>query len=407
MPGFWARASRECFRIPHSANHQIFSSVLNTMATRKPAVAHPHGARLLSLDGGGVRGIAALIVLDKIMELVKDRMRLTEWPLPADYFEMAAGTSAGGINAIMFFRLRMTTKEAIEQYKIISKEIFAPTVCGYHVPIWMEGIVNKIKLVFGSTRYSKKRLEKAIDSVMESYGLDANDKAKKGKALLQHPDANKMFMCATVENKMETALLRSYVKTTTYDPHSVNGILQTNQINIRDAVRATTAAPTYFKQKTWNPTRIRGEKLIFWDGGLLNNNPIDQLWDERHDLIAPAATKLPISCVISLGTGHIKLGDSPSLWFKLIGLASSLMSFATNTNAKDMSFHSHWLDLRRRPEYMKTDYIRFSPLMKHGIELSDYRSIPNLEKITKEYLQEESTQKKLKRAVEAICPFEK
>jgi hypothetical protein len=211
-------------------------------------------------------------------------------------------------------------------------------------------------------------------------------------------------MCATVENKMETALLRSYVKTTTYSTRSVNEILQRNQINIRDAVMATTAAPTYFKQKSWNPTHIQGGELIFWDGGLLNNNPIDQLWNERHDLIAPEASKLPISCVISLGTGHIKLGGSPSLWFKLIGIASSLISFATNTNAKHMSFKSHWLDLRRRPEYEKTEYVRFEPLLEHDIELSDYRSIPNLEQITRKYLQKDTTQQKLMKAVDAICP---
>ncbi|KAG0046282.1 hypothetical protein BGZ83_008540 [Gryganskiella cystojenkinii] len=375
------------------------------MATRKPAVAHPNGARLLSLDGGGVRGIVALIVLDKIMELIQARMKLTKLPLPADYFEMAAGTSAGGINAIMFFRLRMNTREAIEQYIILSKEMFAPTLRGWHVPFWMDGIVNTTKMVVTSTRFNSKRLEKAIDNVMESYGLDADDKVKKGGALLQHPDANKMFMCATVENKMETALLRTYVKTTTFDPHSVDRILQTNQISICDAVRASTAAPTYFEPMSWNPMNIPGEELIFWDGGLLNNNPIDQLWSERRDLIAPEAPRLPISCVISLGTGHIKPGGSPSWWLKLIGIADAVMSFATNTNAKDMSFNSHFLDLRRRRGYEKIEYIRFSPLMNHGIELSDFRSIPNLIQMTRDYLQEETTQQKLERAVNAICPL--
>ncbi|KAG0196012.1 hypothetical protein BGX28_000251, partial [Mortierella sp. GBA30] len=365
------------------------------MATsiRKPFV-HPNGARLLCLDGGGVRGIASLVVLDKIMHRVQKRMKLSKMPLPADYFELAAGTSAGGINAIMLFRLRMTAEQAEQQYRIISKAMFRPTVCGWHVPTWMEGIVNTIKLVFLNTRFSSCRLEKAIGSVVEEYGLDATDRANKGKALLYHPDANKM---------MEMALFRSYVKSTVYPLHSVNEILQSNQnmINISLAVKATSAAPTYFPQVIWNPVGDR-EGLIFWDGGLLNNNPIDQLWYERHDVVAPNASELPISCVISLGTGHKKPGSPPSLWFKLIGIASSVMSFATNTNAKDKNFESHMLDLNGRPKHKDTKYIRFDPPLEHDIGLIDYNKIDDLVKKTKEFLQTDEGRKKLEMAVDAI-----
>ena len=157
---------------------------------RNPFV-HPNGARLLCLDGGGVRGIASLVVLDSIMKSVQTRMG-GEMPLPCDYFELAAGTSAGGINAIMLFRLRMTAEQAIEQYRIISKEMFRVTVCGWRVPTWMEGIVSTIRLVFLNTRFNSSRLKKAIDSVVEKHGLDPDDKTSKGEALLYHPDAKKM-----------------------------------------------------------------------------------------------------------------------------------------------------------------------------------------------------------------------
>ncbi|KAG0340659.1 hypothetical protein BG000_011437 [Podila horticola] len=367
------------------------------MATRiKIPFVHPNGARLLCLDGGGVRGIASLIILDEIMKRVRTRMGLSKMPLPFDYFELAAGTSAGGINAIMLFRLRMTTEQATEQYKIISKEMFRPTVFGQHVPTWMEGIVNTFKLVFLNTRFSSYRLEKAIDSVVEKYGLDSDDKANKGEALLYHPGAN---------NMMETALLRSYIKSTVFPLPGLNEIVQSNQnmINIRLAVKATSAAPTYFPQVFWNPVGVR-ERLIFWDGGLLNNNPIDQLWCERHDVIASNASEPPISCVISLGTGHKKPGSPPSLWFKLIGIASSVMSFATNTNAKDKNFESHMIDLNGRPEHKSTKYIRFDPPLEHDIGLTDYHRINELADLTSKYLKKQDVQEKLDDAVDAICP---
>lgn len=117
------------------------------MATsNRGTVKHPNGARLLCLDGGGVRGIISLLILNEIMKRVQKRMGLSEIPKPANYFELVAGTSTGGIIAIMLFRLHMTVEQAIEQYKYISQEVFRPKVFGWGVPTWMEGIVNNGKL---------------------------------------------------------------------------------------------------------------------------------------------------------------------------------------------------------------------------------------------------------------------
>jgi patatin-like phospholipase/acyl hydrolase len=35
-----------------------------------PATTHPNGVRLLSLDGGGVKGISSLAILDEIMKRI-------------------------------------------------------------------------------------------------------------------------------------------------------------------------------------------------------------------------------------------------------------------------------------------------------------------------------------------------
>lgn len=51
--------------------------------------------RLLSLDGGGIRGISELVILQEIMHRV-GRVMKVETPLPADYFDMICGTSTGG-----------------------------------------------------------------------------------------------------------------------------------------------------------------------------------------------------------------------------------------------------------------------------------------------------------------------
>lgn len=47
-------------------------------------------------DGGGVRGVCELVILDKIMTRIQERDGLDEIPKPCDYFHLIGGTSTGG-----------------------------------------------------------------------------------------------------------------------------------------------------------------------------------------------------------------------------------------------------------------------------------------------------------------------
>ena len=48
--------------------------------------------RLLSLDGGGVRGLSALMILEQLMAAVNPQSP----PKPCEFFDMIGGTSTGG-----------------------------------------------------------------------------------------------------------------------------------------------------------------------------------------------------------------------------------------------------------------------------------------------------------------------
>lgn len=48
---------------------------------------------LLSLDGGGVRGLSSLIILKHLMESFDPTAKIP--PKPCDYFDMIGGTSTG------------------------------------------------------------------------------------------------------------------------------------------------------------------------------------------------------------------------------------------------------------------------------------------------------------------------
>jgi patatin-like phospholipase/acyl hydrolase len=69
--------------------------------------------RILSLDGGGVRGVSSLYMLKELMAQVKRERRVdhpNEPPStlrPCDVFDLICGTSTGGLIAIMLGRLGM------------------------------------------------------------------------------------------------------------------------------------------------------------------------------------------------------------------------------------------------------------------------------------------------------------
>jgi patatin-like phospholipase/acyl hydrolase len=51
---------------------------------------------LVLTDGGGIRGVSALLILESIMEKIPHDENLGRTPLPYEYFDIIGGTSTGG-----------------------------------------------------------------------------------------------------------------------------------------------------------------------------------------------------------------------------------------------------------------------------------------------------------------------
>lgn len=69
--------------------------------------------RILCLDGGGIRGISSLFILQDLMEQIALQHTIENpeaeeiAPRPCDYFDLICGTSTGGLIALMLGRLDM------------------------------------------------------------------------------------------------------------------------------------------------------------------------------------------------------------------------------------------------------------------------------------------------------------
>ncbi|KAH7321496.1 calcium-independent phospholipase [Rhexocercosporidium sp. MPI-PUGE-AT-0058] len=290
-------------------------------------VSH-HALRLLSLDGGGVKGLSAPMILEGIMMRVAKNPNSKGPCRPSDYFEVAAGTSTGGFIFIIVFRLRMTTGAAIEMYKQIAEQVFQPK----------------------AGRFDEADLKKAIEFVIERYGLNEEDKKIKGQAVLARNRVARMFLFTTAQNRAETALFRSYPHEVTYTSSKLNRILKDHS------------------SEATNGLTVKWNGLVFWDGGLLNNNPINQLWSARYDLVGTDEPEPKVSCVLSLGCGHLKAGTPSKSRFSL--------SATVPSRPKGKDFSRHVSNLNRRPHYANTKYFRFNvDLGTQEIGLADYNKM--------------------------------
>ena len=133
--------------------------------------------RLLCLDGGGVRGLSSLFILQELMAVI-DR---DNPPNPCDYFHLIGGTSTGGwvfllpkvcytitsnnplrLIAIMLGRLRMTIAECLAAYRELFGVVFVKrhsrlTLLGntqgkFDTPALEKGIKNIIYRKLGGQR---------------------------------------------------------------------------------------------------------------------------------------------------------------------------------------------------------------------------------------------------------------
>ncbi|ODH13689.1 hypothetical protein ACO22_06998 [Paracoccidioides brasiliensis] len=128
--------------------------------------------RVLSLDGGGVRGYSMLILLQELMhrtyvECEGKAPSRDQIPKPCDHFDLIAGTGTGGLIALMLGRLCLDLETCKEVYVRMTRRVFETdkTIAG---------------IPYRSTLFKASKLEEAIrqcvweHTVSESEGKDGS-----------------------------------------------------------------------------------------------------------------------------------------------------------------------------------------------------------------------------------------
>ena len=288
---------------------------------------------ILSLDGGGIRGYSALLILQELMSVIKKLERShpdgaaessyhplpwnplyatdsrtggqvdpggqdaesARW-LPCHYFDYVAGTSTGGLIAIMLGRLRMNIDDCVSDYEKLGGKVFGRSRW-FHLrsPLW-----------FPRDKYNHRNLENAVKEVVaqkipkiakfpggQNFGFDEN---RCRTVVLSYQQQ-------TNEEAKTNGIERPYLFRTYKNLHQSETAEKrltdrnpgpAHDIPIWWVARATSAAPSYFK-----PMKIH--RLAYLDGGFGANNPCEEIFEEVRKMNNHADTCASI--IISVGTG--------------------------------------------------------------------------------------------------------
>jgi len=228
------------------------------MAAKKNIADSP-AKRILSIDGGGIKGTCPAAFLASLEEDLDEPI--------GSYFDLIAGTSTGGILAIGL-ALGLSAKQLLELYEKNGPDIFGQSGHSNKAVAWIADIAATVRQLV-RPKHKTDGLEKVLVSVLQ------NQKIGEAKTRLLIPawDAglNGVYIYKTAHH---ARLTKDYKRTAL------------------DAALATSAAPTFFKR------HHSADQVGLIDGGVWANNPTGLAAVEAITLLGWPADQLRI---LSLG----------------------------------------------------------------------------------------------------------
>ena len=232
--------------------------------------------KILSIDGGGIRGVFPAMLLANYEAELKSK-GVANWQVYQN-FDLLAGTSTGGILAIAL-ALGIPAQELYELYLTEAKNIFGKK----------KGILEQIKYA----SHERDVLERLIRDKFKETNSEGKD------PILKDCKTNVCIPIFDLLHGKPSVLKNNYHPRFTRDYH----------IPAYQAALATSAAPTFFTPFGAEYKDLNGVSKTFnnkVDGGVFANNPALLAIIEAQEAFKQELSDLK---VLSIGTGHQRFSD--------------------------------------------------------------------------------------------------
>ncbi|KRZ04480.1 Calcium-independent phospholipase A2-gamma [Trichinella zimbabwensis] len=283
------------------------------------------GIRLLSIDGGGTRGLMAIEILEAL-ESACAGYRIHE------LFDYMVGVSTGAIIVALIGGLRLNAAECRTIYELVPARLFAQSK-----------ISGSLGLMRSHSYYST---ETWVTLLRQALGEKTFLQTTHRKV---HPKLG-LVSCVPNDGRLFPFVFRNY-------NHPIG--LRSNfegscQYRLWEAVQASAAAPGYFQE-------CRLHNLLHQDGGMIANNPTAVgIHECRH--LWP---NIPFQCILSIGNGSFRVNNrrcSTADYSSLRDRIAQIIESATETEM----VHRTISDLLQ-----PSTYIRLNPYMSHRYSLDE------------------------------------
>ncbi|CAI6249812.1 unnamed protein product [Periconia digitata] len=340
------------------------------------------GVRVLTLDGGGMRGIVELEILRSIERELNDKLAIHY------FFDLIVGTSTGGIIALGLVARNWSVQTCIDSFEVLCSKAFTRRIGG-DLPVFSWVVTN-----YMHSKYETKSLHDAlIDAFSEDEYLFGGRKAQ------QSPLPNiKVAVTSTVSSNSAIVFgnyNRRCDEKLPYQFHRAEDIH--SELRIWEAARATSAAPRPFK-----PFHHEPSKQVYMDGALCHNNPI-KVADREWKLLWPDGLREYPDIVLSLGTGYnphavrVPVKKSVPERVGILSHGMSLLKLAKDHIADSLNCEKAWGEyISLLPSNASSSqFIRFNiPMMNDPPALDDVSKMKTMQDDVRKQLSRDSNRTK-------------
>ena len=272
----------------------------------------PNTIRILSIDGGGIRGIIPAMVLQALLGKLKAQ----------DVFHIIAGTSTGGIIAC-----GLAKPNPVEPEQIVNLYV------QHGSEIFKKSLLDPVHYLYGP-KYNSTALESHLASELGNVYLSGVENVQ----LLVPSYAIALPKENPPGNTCAPMFFRSWQARGLLVPAGANAAEY--DFKLASIARATSAAPTYFAPA--KITNKAGQSMI--DGGVFANNPTMCAIVEAHHLYDAPSQTVDVM-VVSLGTGSnpIRIDAAAAMHWGDLSWAVPIISIFQDGNAQTVAFETEEL----------------------------------------------------------------